>query len=56
METQSMILKLAEEAIEKGFGSYYCLPTITWNDLKAGYEAGKRFDYKWEAKLLAVTV
>jgi len=41
------IIKSAKEAIRKGFGNYYVMKSLTWNDLLKGYEAGKRLvDYQ----------
>ena len=41
METREQIIKLAKEAIAKGFGNYYAVPGATWHDIKNGIESGR---------------
>ena len=44
MNKRDKIVAIAKEAVAKGFGSYYALYKTTWNDVLAGYNAGKRVD------------
>lgn len=47
------ILEGARQAIKKGFGKYFCMAGLTWENLLAGYEAGNRLiDYQ-EAEIVA---
>ena len=52
METRNRILSIAKEAIDNGFGKYYALHKTTWEDILAGYDAGKRVDDVAEGILL----
>ena len=50
---KEQIIKAAEDAISKGFGNYYVMSGLTWNDLLSGYQSGNRLiDYQ-ESEILA---
>lgn len=52
MDSKTIILNGAKEAIKNGKGNYYALPNTTWLDILNGYESGNRLDNTWEAKLI----
>lgn len=52
MKTREKIIETAKEAVANGFGNYYALHKTTWNDILAGYNAGKRVDDVAEEILL----
>lgn len=54
LKRRARVLELVDDAIEKGFGQYFCLPNTSYQEFKSKYAEGLCLDKTSEENFILV--